>query len=60
MSWSRKRALRSIIVGCCILIVTQNLFLIFESIKYEVGVTIVHTFIVSITAYVLYRDHPKS
>lgn len=33
-SWSRKRGLRSIIVVCCILIVIQNLLLLFDRIKY--------------------------
>ena len=52
--WKRRRALRSIIVVCCVMIVCQNLMLIFEKIKYEISVTIIHSFIVAIVAYLLY------
>jgi len=53
-SWSRRRALKAMIVVCCVLIVVQNLLLIFDRLKYSMCVTIVHTFIASVTAYLLY------
>ena len=53
-TWNKRRALKAIIVVCCVMIVVQNLLLIFDKLKYSISVTIVHTFIVSITAYLLY------
>lgn len=53
-TWNKRRSLRNIIVICCVLVVTQNLLLIFEKIKYEISITILHTFLISIVAYLLY------
>lgn len=39
---------------CCVLIVIQNLLLLFDRIKYQISVTIVHSLIVSAVAYLLY------
>lgn len=39
---------------CCVVVVTQNLLLIFDKVKYEISITILHSFIVSATAYLLY------
>jgi hypothetical protein len=56
-NWHKRRALRTIIVICCILIVTQNLLLIFDKIKYEISVTIWHTFMIAILSYLLYGGY---
>jgi hypothetical protein len=56
-NWNKKRALRTIIVICCILIVTQNLLLIFDKIKYEISVTLWHTFTIAALSYLLYSGY---
>ena len=53
-TWNKRRALKTMIVVCCVMIVVQNLLLIFDRLKYSVSVTIIHTFVVSIAAYLLY------
>lgn len=55
-AWSRHKALKSMIVVSCILVVSQNLLLIFDRIKYEISVTILHSFIVAIVSYLLYVE----
>ena len=53
-TWNRRRALRTMIVVCSVMIVVQNLLFVFERVKYEASVTIVHTFIVSVLCYLFY------
>jgi hypothetical protein len=53
-TWNRRRALRAAIVVCCVMVVSQNLLLIFERIKFGISVTLIHSFIVAVLAYLLY------
>ena len=55
--WSRQKALKNIIMSCCLLIVTQNLLLMLEKIKYQISVMIWHSFAVAALSYLLYEGY---
>jgi hypothetical protein len=54
--WEKKYALKMIVMACCLCLVLQNFLLIFDSVKTEAGLAIIHTLILGVSAHVFYQQ----
>ena len=58
--WDKKYALKTIVMACCICLVIENFLLIFDAIKTEAGLAIIHTLILGVCSEFLYlRKNPS-